>query len=159
MSGVTLENLKRGIDAALGRRKSCLALTNAKVVDVMNCEVIPGATVVIDGGRIAAVLRGEEAESVNAQSVVDCGGKYLIPGLMDAHVHIESTLLTPGAFAAAVLPCGTTRVVADPHEIANVGGQLALRYMYDGPRSCPFPSILPCLPACPVRPSRTPALN
>ena len=75
MSGVTLENLKRGIDAALGRRKSCLALTNAKVVDVMNCEVIPGATVVIDGGRIAAVLRGEEAESVNAQSVVDCGGK------------------------------------------------------------------------------------
>ena len=51
MSGVTLENLKRGIDAALGRRKSCLALTNAKVVDVMNCEVIPGATVVIDGAE------------------------------------------------------------------------------------------------------------
>lgn len=152
MSGVTLENLKRGIDAALGRRKSCLALTNAKVVDVMNCEVIPGATVVIDGGRIAAVLRGEEAESVNAQSVVDCGGKYLIPGLMDAHVHIESTLLTPGAFAAAVLPCGTTRVVADPHEIANVGGQLALRYMYDAAAGLPLsihfalPSCVPCTP-------------
>lgn len=152
MSGVTLENLKRGIDAALGRRKSCLALTNAKVVDVMNCEVIPGATVVIDGGRIAAVLRGEEAESVNAQSVVDCGGKYLIPGLMDAHVHIESTLLTPGEFAAAVLPCGTTRVVADPHEIANVGGQLALRYMYDAAAGLPMsihfalPSCVPCTP-------------
>ncbi len=152
MSGVTLENLKRGIDAALGRRKSCLALTNAKVVDVMNCEVIPGATVVIDSGRIAAVLHGGEAKSVNARAVFDCGGKYLIPGLMDAHVHIESTLLTPGAFAAAVLPCGTTRVVADPHEIANVGGQLALRYMYDAAAGLPLsihfalPSCVPCTP-------------
>ena len=157
MSGVTLENLKRGIDAALGRKESCLALTNAKVVDVMNCEVIPGATVVIDGGRIAAVLRGGEAKSVNARAVFDCGGKYLIPGLMDVHVHIESTLLTPGAFAAAVLPCGTTRVVADPHEIANASLPCAI--CMTRPRACPFPSILPCLPVCPVRPSRTPALN
>lgn len=152
MAGVTLDTMKSGIDAALGRKQGSLGLVNANVVDVMNCEIIPNAVVVIDGGRIAAVQRGAEAKKINVERVVDCGGKYLIPGLMDAHVHIESTLLTPAQFAAAVLPCGTTRVVADPHEIANVGGALALRYMFDEAAGLPvsihfaLPSCVPCTP-------------
>jgi adenine deaminase len=83
---------------------------------------------------------------------MNAGGRYMIPGLIDAHVHIESSMMTPQHFAAAILPHGTTTIVADPHEIANVLGTRGIRYMLEATRDIPLDVrvMLPsCVPATP----------
>lgn len=86
------------------------------------------------------------------REVTDAGGAYLLPGLIDGHVHIESSMLCPARFAELVLPRGTTTVIADPHEIANVRGVDGIRYMLEASRSLPLdvrimlPSCVPALP-------------
>lgn len=144
--------LRRRVAMATGREESDLAIENVHVVDVFGREVLPDRVVLIGDGTILSVLKASEAGEVKARARVDCEGKYLAPGLMDAHLHIESTLLTPSSFARAVLPCGTTRVVADPHEIANVCGAAGIRYMLEASRNLPvrvhvaLPSCVPCTP-------------
>lgn len=142
--------LSRRIRMALGEETCDLAITHANVVDVLNCDVIRDATVLAGEGVILAVLSDSAHDAIRAREIVDGGGRFLIPGLTDAHIHIESTMLTPDRFAAAVLPLGTTRIIADPHEIANVAGVAGLRYMLDVGRQLPLhmhmalPSCVPC---------------
>ncbi|HIW00152.1 MAG TPA: amidohydrolase family protein [Candidatus Desulfovibrio intestinipullorum] len=123
-----------------------------RVVDVFGREVLEDRTVLVGDGHILAVLPFADCPAPEAREVVDCKNRPLVPGLMDAHLHIESTMLTPQNFARAVLPCGTTEVVADPHEIANVCGVAGIRYMLDAGRDLPvrihiaLPSCVPCTP-------------
>ncbi|MBQ7606639.1 MAG: adenine deaminase [Desulfovibrionaceae bacterium] len=145
------DHIERRIRMTLNQEPCDLAITNARVVDVFNCDIIPHATVRIGDGVILSVDTQANTKA-NARTVVDANDHYLIPGLFDAHIHIESTMLTPEHFAAAVLPFGTTRVVADPHEIANIAGTEALTYMLYASKNLPLsihfalPSCVPCTP-------------
>ncbi|MCZ7546286.1 MAG: amidohydrolase family protein [Anaerolineae bacterium] len=100
-----------------------LVLQNARLVNVLTGEIYH-TDIAIKRSRVAAVGSGYHAEAV-----IDLGGRYACPGLIDAHVHIESSLCTPPAFAQAVLAHGVTSVITDPHEIANVLGLEGIHYM------------------------------
>lgn len=95
------------------------AIVNARVLDVFTGDLSP-KTVLVDGGRISGFA--DAAADPKATTVFDARGGVLLPGLIDSHVHIESSMLSPAGFAALVLPFGTTTVIADPHEMANVAG-------------------------------------
>ncbi|HRZ75980.1 MAG TPA: amidohydrolase family protein, partial [Bacteroidales bacterium] len=96
------------------------------IVDVVGGTMFPG-TLHIEGGRITRVEKGGRA-----------GGPYILPGLIDAHVHIESSMLLPSEFARLAVVHGTTGSVSDPHEIANVLGVEGVRFMIDNGRKVPF---------------------
>jgi adenine deaminase len=117
--------LARRIDAAMGRIPCDFILKNVKYLDVFSCEWKTGEVAFIDG-----VIVGLE-EGLKAERTFDAKGKYLVPGFVDAHVHVESSLLVPGYFQKAVLPMGTTTAVCDPHELTNVLGVEALQYFLD----------------------------
>ncbi len=130
----------RLIEVATGRKPAELVLKNARVVNVYTHEVID-TDVAVDGGLIAGLgaYEGEEAR--------DLGGRFLLPGLIDSHVHIESSFLSPEQFALLVLPRGTTTVIADPHEIANVSGLDGIRYMIAAAAQAPL-DVFFMLPSC-----------
>jgi adenine deaminase len=128
------------IKAARGERPCDLLLSNARIVDVFSGEVKAGA-VAIAGGRIAGI--GDYA----ARTTIDLGGRYIAPGFIDSHVHIESAMTCVGEFARAVAVRGTTAVVADPHEIANVLGAAGVRHMLASAEHQPV-RILFTLPSC-----------
>ena len=136
--------------APQGGREMKTLLKNGIVIDVFTGEKRP-ADVLIDGGRIAGVGR---YAADDADTVRDVGGRYLCPGFIDGHIHIESTMLTPAEFANACVPHGTTSVVADPHEIANVCGAAGIRYMLSAGDGLPLtvyvvlPSCVPATPFC-----------
>ncbi len=109
--------------AARGDKPADLVLRNARLVNVISGE-IHAADIVIHDRHIVALGGGYDAEQE-----IDLQGKYVAPGLIDAHVHIESSLVAPPEFARAVLPHGVTTVIADPHEIANVLGLEGMRFM------------------------------
>lgn len=135
--------------AARGDILSDLAITNAQIVNVFNGEISKG-TVYIKDGFIAHV--DYEGEEVKAEKVVDAKNQYLIPGLIDAHVHIESSMMTPRHFAEAVIPWGTTMVVTDPHEIGNVWGIEGVKYMHNDGDDLPMRQCIDipsCVPAVP----------
>ena len=113
----------RLVDVAAGREPADLLIRNARVVDVFGGTILK-TPVSIVGGYFAGL------QEVEAKKTVDAQGRYMLPGLIDGHVHIESSMLVPERFADAVVPHGTTTIVADPHEIANVGGREALDYMF-----------------------------
>lgn len=135
-----LDVLKERVDMAAGRMPVDLLLTNGRIVDVFSGRVVHGS-LAVGNGRIVGI--GE----YDTKKVVDAGGAFLLPGLIDAHVHIESSMLTPRGFCSAVLPLGTTTVIADPHEIANVAGIDGIRYMIEESRDLPF-TIRYMLPSC-----------
>ncbi len=139
--GVLQMKIESIIDVARGDAPADVLLKEAFVVNVFTGEILKQSVVVKDG-IIAGVGDYELAEEI-----FDLTGKYLIPGLIDAHIHIESTMLTPPAFAAAVVPRGLTAVVTDPHEIVNVTGLDGLRYMVDSSRSLPL-DIFYMMPSC-----------
>src|SRR5207253_8605945 len=119
-------------------------LKNARVVNVFAGE-IEQADVAIVGDRIAGV-----GSAYQGKQEIDLAGAYVAPGLIDAHVHIESSLCLPAQFAAAVVPRGVTTVVADPHETANVAGAAGVRFMAEASRDLPLHVILmgpSCVPA------------
>ena len=130
---------------ATGRTPADLRIDNVRIVDVFSGEIREGS-VSIGQGRILGFSRHE------AREVVDGEGRCLLPGLIDGHVHIESSMLCPSRFAELVLPFGTTTIVADPHEIANVKGLDGIRYMLEASRNLPLdvrimlPSCVPALP-------------
>ncbi len=138
--------------AALGRIDCDLAIRNVRYVNLFTGEIYP-ATVYIHGGFVAHVEPcAPETLPERSKEVVDGGGRYLVPGLIDAHVHIESSLMTPRAFAAAVIPHGVSCVITDPHEIGNVLGERAVRYMHDAGQGLPmhqFINIPSCVPSVP----------
>lgn len=134
------------IEQAAGRAEADLRIDNAMVADVFSGEFFP-SSVSVGQGRILGFSR------LPAREVVDVGGAYLLPGFIDGHVHIESSMLCPARFAELVLPRGTTTVIADPHEIANVRGLDGIRYMLEASRGLPLDVriMLPsCVPALPV---------
>ncbi|MBD3851669.1 MAG: adenine deaminase, partial [Acidobacteria bacterium] len=106
--------IDRLLAVARGDAAADVLLTGGRVVDVFTGTVIE-ANVAVADGLIASV--GPVREAVEA---VDLAGRFLVPGLIDSHVHLESSMVTPFEFARAVVPRGTTAVVTDPHEVANV---------------------------------------
>jgi adenine deaminase len=139
--------LQEIIATAKGELEADLLLRNALIVNVFNGKITQG-NVAVKNGIIAAV--GDY--SMGAE-VLDLAGQYLLPGLIDGHIHIESSMLTPPAFAAAALPHGTTAVVADPHEIVNVAGLEGLLFMVEASKELPldfYYTIPSCVPASPL---------
>ena len=129
---------------ARGSRPADLVIRGARVANVFTLEY-EEADVAVCGDRIAGVGRGYEGHRV-----LDAAGAVLVPGLIDGHVHIESSLMAPAAFADAVTVHGTTTVMADPHEIANALGLPGVRYMYLASRGLAVDVFLgapSCVPA------------
>jgi adenine deaminase len=114
--------LQKRIDAAMGRIPCDLIIRNVHYLDVFHCTWRTGDIAVADGAIV-----GLES-GLKAQHEVNGKGKFLVPGFIDAHVHIESSLVTPDNFQAAVLPQGTTTAICDPHELANVVGVGGIQY-------------------------------
>ncbi len=133
------------VEAARGDRRLDVAILNAHLVNVFTCEVYP-ADVGIYQDRFA-VVGPAGAYSLDAVRTVDAAGMWMTPGFVDTHLHIESTMITPPAYAAGVLPRGTTTSIIDPHEIGNVLGQEGVRYMIDSSEGLPL-HVLVCVPSC-----------
>ena len=141
------ESAARLVAIAAGREPADLVLRNLKLVNVQSREVLDGWQVAVADGRFAYV--GPDAGHCIGEGteVVDGGGRYLIPGLCDGHMHIESGMLTPAEFARAVIPHGTTTMFTDPHEIANVMGLEGVRLMHDEALMQPV-NIYTQMPSC-----------
>ncbi|MDT3438800.1 MULTISPECIES: adenine deaminase [unclassified Pseudofrankia] len=140
---------RRAVDAARGVGPFDLLITGGSVVDVGTCEVRP-ADVGLVGPLIASVHpSGSRTDALDA---FDATGRFIAPGLIDMHVHFESSMLTPGAYASAVCPRGTTTIFGDPHELANVAGVAGVRYAVEASRGLPVrfivqaPSCVPPMP-------------
>lgn len=140
------------VDAAAGRIPCDLRIVNCQLVDVITGEVYP-AEVSLFQQWIASVDEQGKCALPAPVQIFDAKGAYLIPGFIDTPVHVESTMLTPAHFAEAVLPWGTTTVVTDPHEIANVMGMKGVLYMAEDAASMPlrhFILVPSCVPANPA---------
>lgn len=141
--------MKRLIDVAMGRIEPDLVLKGARVLNVFT-EQLEEKDVAICGGYIAGL------GVYDGKNEIDLSGMILIPGLMDGHIHLESSLLTPVQFERGSLPHGTTAVVCDPHEIANVAGTNGIDYIM---KLCEpldmrvFFNMPSCVPACPMEES------
>lgn len=123
-----------------------LRIDNARIVDVYRHRVFAG-WVGIQDGRFRYVEPAGDGATVAAREERDADGAYLIPGLIDAHMHIESSLVTPRRFAEAALPFGTTTVLADPHEVANVAGADGVSWMIAASQGLAL-RILHAIPSC-----------
>lgn len=138
------------LKAALGEINSDLAITHAKIVNMFNGNIDYG-TVYVKDGFIAHIELNEE-ETIKADEIIDANGMYLIPGLIDSHEHIESSMMVPRNFAKAVIPWGTTTVITDPHEIGNVWGVEGVKYMHADADDLPMRQCIDipsCVPAVP----------
>ena len=136
---------QRIIAAAAGREPADLVLKNATFVNVFSNELSTMDIAVAEGLIVGM-------GSYQGRSEVDCTGKIVLPGFLDAHIHLESSLVSPTEFVKAVLPHGTTTVVTDPHEIANVMGTDGIEYMLQATEDLPVDVrfMLPsCVPATP----------
>jgi len=147
-----LRDSRELVDCAMGRTPADLVIKNGRWVVVQSGEILPGSDVAIRRERVAFV--GENADhTIGKQTrVIDARGKYLCPGLLDAHVHVESSMLTVTEFVRAVVPHGTTGVFIDPHEIANVFGLSGVRLMVEEAGRQPvhvFVQMPSCVPSAP----------
>lgn len=143
------QGLQRLIEAAQGNRPADLCLRRCRLVNVFTGQVETGDLAVAEG----MILGWGDYE---ARQDLDTEGKYVCPGFIDGHIHLESTLLSPAQFCAAVLPWGTSSVVADPHEIANVLGIQGIRYFLDATEHLPLDvyfTLPSCVPATPLETS------
>jgi adenine deaminase len=139
-----MDDMKQFISVAKGESPADLVLTNARVVNVFNGEV-ETANVAVYKEYIAGVGDYEQA-----QKTIDLKGKYVAPGLINGHVHLESSMLDVGQYARAVVPHGASAIVTDLHEIANVSGIDGINYILDFARTLPFDLFLmapSCVPA------------
>ncbi len=143
---------KKLLRTALGSEKSDLLIKNANLVNVITGEIYPANVFVCDNTIAHVEYKDLTLDIDNAKQVIDAEGKYLIPGFIDAHEHIESSMMTPRNFAKAIIPHGTTTVITDPHEIANVWGIDGVKYMHESSEGLPmrqFIDIPSCVPAVP----------
>jgi len=139
------DSLGQVIRVARGEAPADLLITGGQLVNTASGEVYP-ANVAIVGDTVAAI--GPDYR--DGHTIIDAGGRFVLPGLIDAHMHLESSLLTPPEFARTVLPHGTTAIVIDPHEIANVLGLSGIRYILESSRDIPlslFVMASSCVPA------------
>ncbi|MBN1176820.1 MAG: adenine deaminase [Dehalococcoidales bacterium] len=137
-------NTKQLIFVAKGESPADLILANARVVNTFNGEIETGS-VALCGDRIAGV-----GDYKDAKKIIDLRGKYLAPGLINGHTHLESSMLDVGQYARAVVPHGTSAIITDLHEIANVCGVDGIRYVLECARRLPFDLFLmapSCVPA------------
>lgn len=143
------ERIKRRIDLAAGRDKVELVLKNCKIVNVFSHEIGQG-NIAIDQGKIIGIgdYQGHEE--------VDMNWRYVAPGLIDSHEHLESAMVTPAQMSRVVVPRGTTTIIADPHEIANVCGIKGIEFMMKSVEEAPlnvFFMLPSCVPATPFETS------
>lgn len=135
---------KQLIDCAAGRIPADLVLKNGRIVHVFTGEIVQGDIAVLNG-YLAGIA---EDGGYEGKEELDLTGSYISPGFIDGHIHIESSLLTPSRFAAAVLPRGTSTVVCDPHEIANVCGMAGIDFMLSQASPLTVYGMAPsCVPA------------
>lgn len=140
------------VDVAMGRAPADLVIRNGNWVSVQSGEIIPGSDVAIRDGHVAYV--GEDAGHAIGKKtkVIDAKGRYLVPGLLDGHMHVESGMVTVTEFVRAVAVRGTTGMFIDPHEMANVFGLKGVKLMLDEARKQPIhvwvqmPSCVPSAP-------------
>jgi len=138
------------IGVAQGHIKADLVVRDVKLVNVYTGEIIDGINIAVYRDRIAHVGTKIEHTIGSKTKVINARGLYAVPGFLDGHVHIESSMLLPTEFAKAVLPHGTTSVFADPHEIANVLGVRGIKLMLNISNDLPlrvFIAIPSCVPA------------
>ncbi|MCR5499823.1 MAG: adenine deaminase [Acetatifactor sp.] len=161
-----MQNRKHLISVARGEQKADLVLKGGRIFNVFTGELEEGDLAICDG-RIAGIERRDDlttgtgcGEDLTAGKVcnanmghyegfteLDVSGKILCPGLMDGHIHVESSMLSPAEFAKAVLPHGTIAVVTDPHEIANVAGAEGIRFMMESSKNLPV-DLYFMMPSC-----------
>ena len=134
---MTLESM---IAVARGEEPADLMLRDTQLVNVLSGEIHP-ADIAVYNGKVIGF------GAYQARQVVDLGGRFVCPGFMDAHVHLESSMVQPAEFARAVVPRGTTAVFCDPHEIANVLGLDGVRYILDASEGLPL-TVYVMAPSC-----------
>ena len=142
----------RLIDVAAGRTPADTVIKGGIWVNVHSRETLPGHDIAIASGRIAAIVPDASYMTGPETEIIEANGRYMIPGLCDGHMHIESGMLTPAEFARAVIPHGTTSMFTDPHEIANVLGLPGVRMMHDEALMQPvniFTQMPSCAPSAP----------
>ena len=142
-----IEAQARLVEVAAGRAPADMVIRGGQWVNVHTREVLEGHDIAIADGRIACVLPDAGDNIGPDTQVIEAQGRYMIPGLIDAHMHVESGMLTPAGFAAAVIPHGTTTILHDPHEIANVMGLEGVRLMRDESVAQPI-TMLTQMPSC-----------
>ena len=134
---------------AMGVQKAETVIKNARLVNVCTAEIQEGIDVAIAEGRIALV--GDASHCIGPETkVIDAGGQYIAPGFMDGHIHVESSMISVGEYAKAVVPCGTTGIFMDPHEICNVCGKDGVRIMIEDAKRSPLKAMSnapSCVPA------------
>lgn len=137
------------IRAARGEKRVDMLIKNARIVNVLSGEIYP-ANVAIDGGLIVGF------GDYQAVHTIDLEGQYLAPGFLDGHMHMESSMIEPTEFSRVVVPKGTTTVIVDPHEIANVRGIEGIKYILRANKVVPldiYAMIPSCVPATPLETS------
>ena len=153
MKKTSLQELQQEIRAASGERKLTLRMDHVKLVNVCTGEIYP-ASVGIYEKRIVGIYSHELLKEAlpEAGQIIDAKGAYAVPGFIDGHVHIETTLLTPEALSEVIVPWGTTSLFVDAMEIANVAGIAGLQALIRGAENLPFrifleiPSRVPTAP-------------
>jgi len=142
----------RLVAVAAGREPADLVITGGRWVNVHSGEILPGTDLAIADGRFAYVGPSAQHCIGPATQVIAAAGRYLVPGLCDGHMHVESGMVTATEFARAVIPHGTTTMFVDPHEIANVLGLPGVRLMHDEAAGLPvsmFVQMPSCVPSAP----------
>ncbi len=148
----TVELTRALIDVAMGRKPADLVIRKGGWVSVQSGEIIPDTDIAIIDGHVAFV--GEDASHCigDETQVIEADGRYLVPGLLDGHMHVESGMVTVTEFVRAVAPRGSTGLFVDPHEIANVFGLKGVKLMVDEAAQQPIhvwvqmPSCVPSAP-------------
>ena len=139
------------VDTAMGRAKADLVVRNATLINVNSSELMEHQDIAVKGDRIATIGNVERSVGPDTK-VLDAKGKWVAPGFIDGHVHVESAMVTGTEFAKAVMPHGTTTIFMDPHEITNVLGLEGIRFFINEAATLPlkmlvtFPSCVPAAP-------------
>lgn len=149
-----IENKKRStlIEAALGKTQCDLSIDNVKLVNVVTGEIYPAGVDIIDGVIVRVRMDGQPCEPAAIEHIDGKGG-YLLPGFIDVHMHVESTMMIPENFGKAAVVWGTTTAITDPHEIANVMGIKGVEFMIESAKYSPLriytlaPSCVPAVPS------------
>jgi adenine deaminase len=139
------KTLKKLIDTAAGRIPADLVIKNGRIADVYSASIVD-ADIAVSGRFIAGI------GSYDGREILDARGAYIIPGLIESHIHIESSFLSPEELGRLLVPHGTTTIIADPHEIVNVAGIAGLNYMLDAAKGTVMDikfMIPSCVPATP----------
>ena len=146
------EAAARLVDVAMGREPADTVIRNGRWVNVHSGEIIAGTDVAISAGRFAYV-GADASHTIGEQTqIIDAADRYLVPGLCDAHMHVESGMVTVTEFARAVIPHGTTSMFIDPHEIGNVLGLAGVKLMHDEAMELPinvYVQMPSCVPSAP----------